>query len=35
MVFWNLLDGGLSHTGPLLRPFNSMRTSTLGTNPRQ
>jgi hypothetical protein len=23
MVFWNLLDGGPSHYGPLLGPFES------------
>jgi hypothetical protein len=32
MVLWNLLNGGLSHNGPLLRPFESMQGSTLGTN---
>jgi hypothetical protein len=35
MALWNLLDGGLSHSGPLLRPFESMRGSTTCTNPRQ
>jgi hypothetical protein len=35
MALWNLLDGGLSRSGPLLRPFESMRGGTLGTNPRQ
>jgi hypothetical protein len=32
MVLWNLLDGGLSHSGPLLGSFESMRGGTLGTN---
>jgi hypothetical protein len=32
MVFWNLLDGGPSHSGPLLGPSESLRGSTLGTN---
>jgi hypothetical protein len=35
MVLWNLLDGGASHSGPLLGPYESMRGDTLGTNPRQ
>jgi hypothetical protein len=35
MVLWNLLNGGLSHRGPLLGLSESMRGSTLGTNPRQ
>jgi hypothetical protein len=35
MVLLNLLDGGLSQSGPLLRPFESMRGGTPGTNPRQ
>jgi hypothetical protein len=35
MVLWNLLDGGLSHSGPLLGPFESMQGGTSGTNPRQ
>jgi hypothetical protein len=34
MVFWNLLHGGLSHSGPLLGPFESLRGDTPGTNPR-
>jgi hypothetical protein len=34
MVLWNLLDGGLSHNGPLLGPFESMRSGIPGTNPR-
>jgi hypothetical protein len=34
MVFWNLLDGGLSRNGPLLGPFESLRGGTLGTHPR-
>jgi hypothetical protein len=35
MVLWNLLDGGLSRSGPLLGPFESMWGGTPGTNPRQ
>jgi hypothetical protein len=35
MVLWNLLDGGPSHSGPLLGPSKSMRAGTPGTNPRQ
>jgi hypothetical protein len=35
MVLWNLLEGDLSHSGPLLRPSESMRGGTLGTNSRQ
>jgi hypothetical protein len=36
MVFWNLLDGELSHRGPLLRSSKSMQGGgTPGTNPRQ
>jgi hypothetical protein len=35
MVLWNLLDDGLSHSGPLLGPSESMRGGTLGTNPHQ
>jgi hypothetical protein len=35
MILCNLLYGGLSHSGPLLRPSESMRGGTLGTNPRQ
>jgi hypothetical protein len=35
MVPWNLLDGGPSHSGPFLRPSESMRGGTLSTNPRQ
>jgi hypothetical protein len=35
MVFWNLLDGGLSYNGPLLGPFESTWGDTLGTNTRQ
>jgi hypothetical protein len=30
-----LLDGGPSHNGPLLGPFESLRGGTSGTNPRQ
>jgi hypothetical protein len=33
MVFWNLLDGGSSHSGPLLRPSESLRGDTSGTDP--
>jgi hypothetical protein len=33
MVFWNLLDGGPSYSGPLLWPSKSMRGGTPGTNP--
>jgi hypothetical protein len=35
MVFWNLLDGGPSRNGPLLRPLESLQGGTLGTSPRQ
>jgi hypothetical protein len=35
MVFWNLLDDGLSHSGPLLGPSESLRGGTPSTNPRQ
>jgi hypothetical protein len=35
MVLWNLLDGGPSHSGPLLRPSESIRGGTPSTNPRQ
>jgi hypothetical protein len=35
MILWNHLDGGLSHTGPLLGPSESMRGGTRGTNHRQ
>jgi hypothetical protein len=35
MVFWNLLDGGLTHNGPLLGPYKSLRGGTLGTHPHQ
>jgi hypothetical protein len=35
MVPWNLLDGELSHSAPLLGPSESMRGGTLCTNPRQ
>jgi hypothetical protein len=34
MVLRNLLDGGPSHSRPLLRPSESMRGGTSGTNPR-
>jgi hypothetical protein len=33
MVLWNLLDGGLSHSRPLLGPSDSMQGDTPGTNP--
>jgi hypothetical protein len=35
MVLWDLLDGGLSHSGPLLGPSKSTRGGTSGTNPQQ
>jgi hypothetical protein len=35
MVFWNLLDGGSSRSGPLLGPSESLRGRTLDTHPRQ
>jgi hypothetical protein len=35
MVLYNLLDGGSSHSGPLLEPSESMRGGTSGTNPCQ
>jgi hypothetical protein len=35
MVLWNLLDGGLSCSAPLLGPSESMRGGTLGTNSHQ
>jgi hypothetical protein len=35
MVIWNPLDDGSSHSGLLLRPSESIRGVTLGTNPRQ
>jgi hypothetical protein len=35
MVLWNILDGGPSHSAPLLGPFESMRGGTPGTNPHQ
>jgi hypothetical protein len=34
MVLWNLLEGGLSHSEPLLGPSESMRGGSPGTNPR-
>jgi hypothetical protein len=34
MVLWNLLDGGLSHSGPLLGPSESLQDGTPGINPR-
>jgi hypothetical protein len=33
MAIWNLLDGGPSRKGALLRPSESLRGGTLGTNP--
>jgi hypothetical protein len=35
MVIWNLLDGGLSHSRPLLGPSESMWSGMLGINPHQ
>jgi hypothetical protein len=35
MVLWNLLDGGLSCSSPLLGPSEFMRGGTPGTNSRQ
>jgi hypothetical protein len=35
MVLYNLLEGGLSHSGPLLGPFESMLGVTPCTNLRQ
>jgi hypothetical protein len=35
MILWNLLDGGSSHSGPLLGPSESVRGGTPGTNTRQ
>jgi hypothetical protein len=35
MVFWNLLDGGLSRSEPLLRPSESLRGGTTDTNLHQ
>jgi hypothetical protein len=35
MVIWNLLDGRLSHSGPLLGPSKSLRGGTPGTNSHQ
>jgi hypothetical protein len=35
MVFWNLLHGGPSRSGPLLGTSESLRGDTSGTNPRQ
>jgi hypothetical protein len=33
MVFWNLLDDGLSHNRPLLGPSGSLRDGTPDTHP--
>jgi hypothetical protein len=35
MVIWNLLDGVLSHSRPLLGTSESMWGGMLGTNPHQ
>jgi hypothetical protein len=35
MILENLLDGGPSHSGSLLEPFESIRGGTLSTNPHQ
>jgi hypothetical protein len=35
MILWNLRDGRLSHSEPLLGPSECMCGGTLGTNPRQ
>jgi hypothetical protein len=35
MVLWNLLDGGPSHSRPLLGPSVSLWGGTLDTNPHQ
>jgi hypothetical protein len=35
MILCNLLDDGLSHSGPFLRPSKSMRDGPPGTNTRQ
>jgi hypothetical protein len=35
MVLWNILDGGLSRSGPLLEPTESMWGGTPGINPHQ
>jgi hypothetical protein len=35
MVLSNLLDGGLSHSGPIIGPSESIQGGTLGTNPCQ
>jgi hypothetical protein len=35
MVLYNLVDGGLSHKGPLLGPYKSMSGGTPGANPYQ
>jgi hypothetical protein len=34
MVFWNLLDGGLSRSRSLFEPSESLQGGTPGTNPR-
>jgi hypothetical protein len=35
MVLWNFPDGGSSRSGPILKPFESIRGGTPGINPRQ
>jgi hypothetical protein len=34
MIIWNVLDGELSHSGPLLGPSKFMWAGTSSTNPR-
>jgi hypothetical protein len=35
VALWNLLDGGSSHSGPLIGSSESMQGGTPSTNPRQ
>jgi hypothetical protein len=35
MFFYNLLDGGPNHSGPLIGPSESLRGGTSGTHPHQ
>jgi hypothetical protein len=35
MILWNLLDGGPSHSRPLLEPSESLCGGTPSTHPRQ
>jgi hypothetical protein len=35
MILYNLLDGGPSHSGPLIGSSESMQGGTSGTNPHQ